>query len=222
MRLPLLLLAMGATAGCVTQAERQGQGQQPRPRIDQVFPDKVMAGEGFNVQSDGTYAISVAGNHFGPGAKIMINGNPLDTPPQTSATNLACVAPARYFERPGAYAISVELPDGRKSNALPLVVMPRTGPAPVIGKLYPEGAKAGVHFNVQPGDLSALGITGENFLPKITILANGEPLDSNFTDVDQCAGILPAKFYAQPGVVRITVRNRDGKESAAKEFTVTP
>jgi hypothetical protein len=152
----------------------------------------------------------------------MINGNPLETGPQTSRTNVAGVAPPRYFERPGAYAISVELPDGRKSNALPLVVMPRTGPAPVIGKLYPEGTKVGVHFNVQPGDVSALGMTGENFLPRLTILANGEPIDSNFNDVDQCAGILPAKFYAKPGVVRITVRNRDGKESAPVEFTVTP
>lgn len=206
--------------GCVGEQERRMRTV-PLPRIDQVFPNKVLAGEAFNIQADGTYAISVAGNHFAPGAKIMINGHPLDSPPQTSPTSLACVAPPHYFKRPGAYAITVELPDGRRSNALPLVVMPRTGPAPIIEKLYPEGTEVGKHFNVQPGDVSALGMTGQNFLPKMTILANGEPIDTNFTDVDQGAGILPAKFYAQPGVVKITVRNLDGKQSEPRDFTVT-
>ena len=54
---PLLWLALVALllTGCVRKDERQAKG--PLPRLDKLFPDKVMAGQGFNVQANGQSAL---------------------------------------------------------------------------------------------------------------------------------------------------------------------
>jgi hypothetical protein len=210
------LIACLSTA-CVRKDERNAKG--PLPRLDKLFPDKVTAGQGFNVQANGQSALGAVGANFGPGARLQINGHPMATTITNTNTISGLLSPELML-KDGTYAITVELPDGRFSNALPLVVLPTSGPAPSLTKLYPDSTKAGTGFNVQPNGRSAMGITGQNFLPGVKVLLNGEPQETNFGDIDKGGCFFDAKFYQKPGRVKVTVKNPDGKESAPLEFIV--
>lgn len=205
-------------ASCITQKDREGP-KLPVPRIDQVLPDKVLEGEGFNVQPDGGSAMSVLGAHFGPGARIRFNGEPIETV-VSSSTNVAAIVPKKFFAKAGVLAVSVDLPDGRVSNQLPWLILAKTGPPPVIHRLYPPLTKAGESFNVQGNGESALGLTGQGFLPGAKIFINGEEVNSSFDDLDRMGCLFPKKFFATAGDVKVTVRNSDGKESAPAIFKV--
>ena len=65
-----------------------------------------------------------------------------------------------------------------------------------------------------------MGMTGANFLPSAKILLNGEPVETNFGDIDKLACTFPPKYTANKGVVKISVKNPDGKVSAPVDFTV--
>lgn len=212
-----VVLMLLASSACVRRAERSATG--PLPRIDKLFPDKVMAGQGFNVQANGLSALGATGAFFTKGARLLINGHPLPTT-VTDANTISGLMPANLLQKDGTYAITVDMPDGRMSNTLPLIVLPTTGPAPVLAKLYPDATAAGKGFNVQPNGRSAMGLTGSNFLPGLKVLLNGEPQETNFSDIDRLGCFFTAKFYERPGRVKVTVRNPDGKESAPLEFVV--
>ncbi len=213
----LLVLLVLLLSACVTPEERAAK--RPAPVLDEVIPAKVMAGEVFQAQPDGSSALSVRGRNLTAGSRVLLNGQPLPTS-SGDGTTLAVIVPQRLTERDLILPITVESPDGQVSNALPFIVLPRTGPAPVIEKLYPDSAKVGVPFNEQPGGRSALGITGKNFLPGATIVVNGEALDTNFGDVDKLAALVPQQLLAKAGTLRVVIRNKDGKESAAAALTV--
>jgi hypothetical protein len=202
---------------CVRQQERQAAG--PLPRIDQLFPDKVVVGQSFNEQKNGKSALGAVGAFFGKGARMLINEHPLPTT-VTDANTISALLGPELLQKDGTYAIVVDLPDGRRSNALPLIVLPTSGPAPVLTKLYPDETKAGQGFNVQPNGKSAIGMTGANFLPGAKLVLNGVAQETNFSDIDRLSAFFDQKFYQQPGRVKATVRNPDGKESAPVEFTV--
>ena len=210
------LLVLTAT-GCVRNVDRKGTG--PVPRLDKLFPDKVVLGQQFNVQSNGKSALGVVGAFFTKGARVQINGHPLDTT-ITNANTVSALLNADMLQKDGTYAITVEMPDGRLSNALPLIVLPTSGPAPVLTKLYPDSTKPGQGFNVQPNGKSAMGMTGSNFLPGVKLLLNGEEQETNFGDIDRLSAFFDQKFYQKPARVKVTVRNPDGKESAPVDFMV--
>lgn len=214
----LFFLAVAVLAGCVRQAERKPA--LPVPRIDRLYPDKIVAAQPFNVQANGLSALAATGAQFAAGSRMLINGHPLHTT-LTDPNTVSALMPKELFAKEGVYAITVDLPDGRVSNALPFVVLPNTGPAPVLAKLYPDTAPAGVGFNVQANGESAMGLTGSNFIPGVKVLLNGEPQETNFGDIDKLSCFFPKKFLAKPGKVKVSARNPDGKESAAVEFTVT-
>ena len=203
---------------CVTKQEREGP-KLPVPRINQVLPDKVLEGQAFNEQPGGGSALSILGAHFGPGARIRFNGEPVETV-VSSSNNVAAIIPAKFFAKAGVLAVSVDLPDGRVSNQLPWVILPKSGPPPAVLQLYPPSTKAGQKFNVQSDGQSAMGLTGRGFLPGAKIFLNGEEVNSTFDDLDRMGCLFPEKFFAQAGEVRVTVRNPDGKESAPLMFKV--
>ncbi|MBY0505842.1 MAG: hypothetical protein K2X03_18140 [Bryobacteraceae bacterium] len=213
-----LLLTLFLTA-CVSKEER-AEKKGAALRIDRLMPDKVMAGADFNFQANQNSAMSIVGANLGAGSRIKINGEPLETSVGTDGQSLAALVPRRFYAKEGTFAVSVDMPDGRTSNTLPFIVLPTTGPAPSITQLFPDTAQAGKAFNVQPGNIAAMGLTGANFLPSAKILLNGEPQETNFGDIDRLGCVFPAKFFAKAGVVKVTVKNPDGKVSPAVDFVV--
>jgi hypothetical protein len=207
-----------STAGCVSRTEREAKPAPPH--IDQVSPHQVMAGEPFQAQPGGHSALAIAGTSLRRGARVRLNGQPLETA-WGDGTRLSALVPKELTAEPGMYPVTVETPEGQLSNALPLFVLPRTGPAPEIAQLYPAEAEAGKPFNEQPGGLSALGVTGRNFLPNAVLLINGEAQPTSFGGTDQLGCIVPAKLMAHPAELKIVVRNADGKESAAAVLRLT-
>ena len=207
-----------ALTGCVTKEERTVKG--PAPRLDRVIPEKVMAGQPFQVQPGGRSALSVTGENLVKGSRIRVNGQPLETN-DGDGRSLNAFVPNELFAEPGLLPVTVETPDAQVSNALPFAVLAKTGPAPVVTQLFPATAPAGKPFNEQPGGKSALGIVGNHFLPGAAILIQGEAVETSFGDVDKLSAIVPAKFLTRPGVLPIAVRNPDGKQSAASPLTLT-
>lgn len=206
-------------SACVSKTERADVQTSPL-RIDRLMPDKVMAGADFNFQANQQSAMSVVGANLGPGCRIKLNGEPLETTVGTDGKSLAALVPRRFYAKEGTFAVSVDMPDGRTSNTLPFIVLPKSGPPPSITQLFPDATTAGKGFNVQADGSSAMGLTGANFLPSATILLNGEPQATNFGDIDKLGSVFPAKFFANKGVVKVTVKNPDGKVSPAVDFPV--
>ncbi len=207
-----------STVGCVTKEERTVKG--PAPRLDRVIPEKVLAGQPFQVQPGGRSALSVTGENLVKGSRIRVNGQPLETS-DGDGRSLNAFVPNALFAEPGLLPVTVETPDAQVSNALPFAVLAKTGPAPAVTQLFPASAPAGKPFNEQPGGLSALGIVGNHFLPGAVILIQGEAVETSFGDVDKLSAIVPSKFLARPGVLLIAVRNPDGKQSPASPLTLT-
>jgi hypothetical protein len=214
-----LVLLSAILTSCVSKEERTEQ-KGASLRIDKLLPDKVMAGMDFNVQPNQQSALSIVGANLGPGSRIKVNGEPLETTVGADNTSVAALVPRRFYAREGTFAVSVDHPDGRTSNTLPFVVLPTTGPAPAITQLFPDATEAGKGFNLQANGSSAMGLTGVNFLPTAKVLLNGEPQETNFGDIDKLGTTFPAKFFATKGVVKVTVRNPDGKVSAPVDFQV--
>lgn len=208
-----------ATVSCVSRQEREAKP--PAPHLDLVAPNQVMAGEPFQVQPGGNSALAIGGTNLRRGSRVRLNGQGLETA-WGDGTKLSALVPKELTAEPGMYPVTVETPDGQASNALPLFVLPSTGPAPEITQLFPAVSEAGKPFNEQPGGVAALGMVGKNFLPGAIVLLNGEPQAGNFGTTEQLSCIVPPKFFAKPGELKITVRNTDGKESAPAILKLTP
>ena len=203
---------------CVSEKEKSPT--LPDAKIDKLVPDKVLEGQAFQIQPSGASALSVLGSNLVKGSRIKINGMPLETA-SGDGSSLAALVPPEIFAKAGNYIVSVETPDGRSTNTLAWMVLPKTGPAPEIRSIHPDTTVAGKGFNVQPNGISAMGMTGANFLPGAKILFNGKELETSYGGLDQLAVIVPPTEFAKPGKIKITVKNPDGKLSPPKDFTVT-
>ena len=203
---------------CVSEKEKSPT--LPDAKIDKLVPDKVLEGQAFQIQPSGASALSVLGSNLVKGSRIKLNGMPLETA-SGDGSSLAALVPPEIFAKAGNYIVSVETPDGRSTNTLAWMVLPKTGPAPEIRSIHPDTTVAGKGFNVQPNGVSAMGMTGANFLPGAKILFNGKELETSFGGLDQLGVIVPSTEFAKPGRIKITVKNPDGKLSPAKDFTVT-
>ena len=203
---------------CVSEKEKSPT--LPDAKIDKLVPDKVLEGQAFQIQPSGASALSVLGSNLVKGSRIKLNGMPLETA-SGDGSSLAALVPPEIFAKAGNYIVSVETPDGRSTNTLAWTVLPKTGPAPEIRSIHPDTTVAGKGFNVQPNGISAMGMTGANFLPGAKILFNGKELETSFGGLDQLGVIVPSTEFAKPGKIKITVKNPDGKLSPAKDFTVT-
>jgi hypothetical protein len=211
------LLAGLLLASCVSEKDKSPA--LPEASIEQLSPDKVMVGVPFNQQPGGGSALSVMGKNLIKGSKIKLNGLALETA-SGDGSSLAAIVPPELFAEEGSYIVTVETPDGRSTNALAWRVLPKSGPAPEIKELFPGATQAGKGFNVQPNGTSALGMTGANFLPGAQIYFGGTVLDTNFGDTDKLGATVPAELFRKAGTVKVTVKNPDGKVSAAKDFRI--
>jgi len=217
----LSVVALATTvflSSCVTEKEKAPV--LPEAKIEKLLPDKVMEGQPFNQQPNGVSALSVLGSNLIKGSRIKLNGMPLETA-SGDGTSLAALVPTAMFSKPGSYAVSVETPDGRPTNTIQWIVLPKSGPAPEIKSIHPDTTPAVKGFNVQATGGSAMGVAGSNFLPGSKILIDGKELITNFGNIDALGAIVPPAVYAKPGKFKVTIKNPDGKLSAPKDFIVT-
>lgn len=212
------LCASVLMVSCVSEKEKSPV--MPEAKIDKLIPEFAMEGQAFQKQPNGASAMSVLGANLTKGSTIKLNGVPLETA-SGDGTSLAALVPAEKFAKAGSYVVTVETPDGRATNSLKWTVLPTIGPAPEIRMMHPDTTVAGKGFNVQPGGFSAMGMTGANFLPGAKVQFDGKELTTNFGRPDQLAIVVPGELFAKPGKFKVTVKNPDGKVSAARVFDVT-
>jgi hypothetical protein len=208
------LLAALLLAACVGGRERARRA--PDPHLSRVVPNETIAGEPFQVQPDGAAALVVEGTNLRAGMRVRFGGRVLES--SGGEGRISAIVPRELYIEPGMFPVTVEAPEGVVSNSLPFHVVAATGPAPVIGNLYPSEFAAGKPFNVQPDGQSALGIAGERFIPGAVVEIDGEEQISSYGGATSMSAIVPAKFLSRPGRLKIVVRNRDGKRSQPAEL----
>jgi hypothetical protein len=85
------------------------------PVLNRVNPNSTTAGTAFNVQSDGSSAIAVAGEHFTPATIIVLGDTPLETT-YGSDRLLTARVPAALYGRPGSYPVYLRDSTGESSR----------------------------------------------------------------------------------------------------------
>lgn len=107
-------VAQAATAAVVTPAK-------PAPVLRAVGVKKIVA-------SDTAMALPIQGQGFGPGVTATMSS--LDEIIAFGPTSISNVTPTGFtltatFARPGVYQLTIQTPDGRRSNTLPISVVAR-------------------------------------------------------------------------------------------------
>ena len=204
--------------GCVSPSERAELP--PAAWIVRLKPSKVIAGQPFSLAPSGLSTLIVIGLYLPAQCRVRIGNQSLEANVSPAGTEATALVPEAVFAKPGAFEVTVEQPDGRRSNPLPFTVLSETGPEPAIAALYPAGTIAGQPFNVQPQRGAAVRIRGADFLPGAKVLFGSTELDTVFVAEDDLSAWVPPALFAQPGVIQVTVRNPDGKRSTPKPFQV--
>jgi|GEM_PF-1490503 len=205
-----------AAAACVGTRERSRRA--PDPHLDSLIPVETVAGRSFQTQPNGEAALVALGTNLTPQSRLRFNGRALES--QVSEGRISALVPRELYAREGMFPVSVETPDGAVSNSLPFYVLGTTGPPPAVGKLYPSEFEAGKPFNVQPDGRSAMGVTGERFLPGAVIEIDGQEQVTAYSGSTQLSALVPKKIADKPGRHKIVVRNPDGKRSAPAELVL--
>ncbi len=87
----------------------------PPPAISHLIPTETHAGIGFNVQPDGSAAISVMGQNFRPGSIVLLNGQKTETA-FGGSDGLSATVPPPLFARPGDLTFQIQNSDGQISG----------------------------------------------------------------------------------------------------------
>jgi len=99
-------------------------------------------------------------------------------------------------------------------------VVPDDAGRPVLLSVDPRGTTIGDDFAVQPNGYSAISVAGANFERGAGLLANGRSLETTFGNPRWLTAIFPRDLYRAAGVVRLQVRNADGRTSNRIDFVV--
>lgn len=218
----LCLIASGCSKGPPdTQATQATQATAPPPvDIKSLEPNNTSVATPFKALPDGTSQLVVFGS-MPYGATVLWNGQPVESRGGGKAGFVQGVIPANLIQMAGMVKITVR--DGSVvSNPLDFTIYGKTGPAPQIGALDPAGAIVGRGFNVQPGGDSALGVTGVGFLPGVSLVVDGKPLNTTVFGHDNfISATIPAALVAKAGAHQVWVANPDKKISNKVEFKVS-
>ncbi len=192
----------------------------PVVQLDRIEPGSTGEKLGFNVQPDGQSALVVVGTIPG-GSTVLWNGQPLRTVGGGSQGWAAATVPAKLYETPGVFPITVAGPEGKPvSGPMDFTVYSKTGPAPAITQLYPASAAKGAGFNVQPNGESALGVAGEGFRPGVKLFLDSKEMRTVFGKATGLSAAIPAAAVARAGAHEVWVENPDGKRSGKTTFKI--
>ena len=92
---------------------------------------------------------------------------------------------------------------------------------PELREVVPTKTVAGVDFNVQSSGKAAISLYGTGFEEGAMVLYDYVPAPAVVRDSIFMTAEMPAELYARKGVVRVAVRNPDGKVSDALRFEIT-
>ena len=173
-------------------------------------------GMSFHVRPDGQSAMAVLGNAIPAGSTVLWNNQPLQT--SGGGAVVAAVVPAALYASPGTASIQLKTPNGDTSNSIAVTVYDKTGPAPVLVKLYPSGVEH--QKGLQADGQLALGMAGTNFLPGATVLCDGEKLTTVFAKGNSLSALVPKSVITRPGSHQIWASNPDGKLSNKLDLTI--
>ena len=97
-----------------------------------------------------------------------------------------------------------------------------SSPPPELREVVPSRTVAGVDFNVQSNGRAAIGLHGAGFEKGAMVLFDYVPAPAVVRDPMFMTAEMPAELYARIGVIRVAVRNPDGKVSDALRFEIVP
>lgn len=208
------------------------------PAIDAVTPFSATVG-------GPEFVVTVEGQHFAPGAVILINGAPVSTTSalaagvdasvvaadaiaagmdaDTAAEQAAALAETSTLTAtvPAAALVSPGLLSISVRNPGPLdaaaVTLAVNTPLPAIASLSPAQRTA------ESGGFT-LTVNGSNFVNGATVFWDGQALATTFDSSGVVRAQVPPALLAQGRLVGITVRNPSPSEgdSNSAEFTVAP
>lgn len=124
--LPILLFAFLAACGPSPQTGAQPAPGSPalKPVISSLTPAGTVEKTPFQVQPDGTSAISVTGQNFEAGTVVFANGQKLDSV-FGNPTWVTATMPPQLFAKAGIVAIKVIASDGKESDPVNFEVSAR-------------------------------------------------------------------------------------------------
>jgi hypothetical protein len=164
------------------------------PRIASINPPKTGTGAaGFDM--------TVAGERFQRGARVMVAGEPVATTFITRGL-LEAIVPARFFERAALLEVRVTNADEMRSNSITLVV--KNGP--LITRLSPNTIKAG-------GGAVDITIGGLSFGREVRLFVDDIPVSTGFVSDTSITARLAPEMTAIAGTLTLQVRNADGGRS---------
>ena len=192
----------------------------PPPKLSEIVPRRTIVGVPFTVQPNGKSVINVFGTDFQPGAKILLDGVPLDSAVGHSGWMNAYV-PAKVYSMERIIAVEVKNPDGTVSNGMEFeVIRAASVRPPLVSRIVPGQTFVGVPFAVQPNGKSVINVYGTGFESGARILFNDVPLESAVGHSGWMNAYVRTEFYSQKRIVDVAVRNPDGKSSNAIRFTI--
>ena len=95
-----------------------------------------------------------------------------------------------------------------------------SSPPPELREVVPSRTVAGVDFNVQSNGSAAMCLHGTGFENGAMVLFDYVPAPAVVRDPRFMTAEVPAELYARKGLVRVAVRNPDGKVSGAFRFEI--
>jgi hypothetical protein len=205
---------------CVGAKERSSSVESAvRLQLKSMNPSSTVAGQAFLPQPGGDSAIIITGTGFVPTSKVRFDDKILNTT-FAGETGLTAIVTPELYAKEGSRQVTVQNPDGDGSNALVFRVYALSGGAPVLKKLVPSEAQAGLPFLPQPGGDSALIFEGDNFRPGVVAVFNGTKLNTTFAGPTGATALVPPELVRSPGTASVRVVNSDGSKSEAVKFII--
>jgi hypothetical protein len=164
------------------------------PRIASINPPKTGTGAA-------EFDMTVAGERFQRGARVMVAGEPVATTFITRGL-LGAIVPDRFFERAARLEVRVTNADEMWSNSITLEV--ENGP--LITRLSPNAIKAGA-------GAVAITIGGLSFGREVTLFVDDIPVSTGFVSDTSITARLAPEMTAIAGTLTLQVRNANGGRS---------
>ena len=172
-----------------------------QPRISGLSPAGTSVG-------GGQFSLTVSGNDFVNGSRVLWNGTALTTVFINSTTLMATV-PASDTVQARTASITVSNLGDISSSAAAFNV---AGPPAIFGLSTASATQGAAQFT--------LSVTGTNFVNGSTVTWNGAALSTSFVSAGALQAIVPALDLARAGIASVAVGNPGNVTSSATLFTI--